>query len=73
MFQYYHKGLANGVVLHCSLQEATGRVYVQLREEGPSGSIHPLGLTLGRYVPDAADLKQRHWAGTMQHCNGVTQ
>lgn len=62
VFQYRHPGLAHTVVLHCAVQEATGRMYLQLREE-QGGGVYPLGLTVGRYIPDAADLQQPRWEG----------
>ncbi|KAK9841201.1 hypothetical protein WJX74_001820 [Apatococcus lobatus] len=50
------------------------QMYIQLREEKPTGgNIHPLGLTVGRYISDAANLQQPQWEGLLTQQDALEQ
>ena len=46
----YRDGCANELILHCSLQTATGRMFVQAREKGNPHNVQALGLLVSKYV-----------------------
>ncbi|KAF8065820.1 hypothetical protein HT031_002880 [Scenedesmus sp. PABB004] len=70
VFRYAAPGKASTLVLHCSLQRATGRMLVHTLEAGnEQRNHHMLGLYLPKYVPPgaAALLGGAAWAGVVAH------
>ncbi|KAK9837247.1 hypothetical protein WJX81_001383 [Elliptochloris bilobata] len=62
VFEYRRAGCKNTFVLHCSLQAASGKMFVNLREDGNSSNTHCVGLLLSRYVKRPA-LASPDWRG----------
>lgn len=56
-------GYANEFTLHCSLQVATGKMFVHAREKDNSGNMRYMGLLVDKYVPDLSKAQQRSWPG----------
>ena len=57
------RGCANTFVLHCSLQAASGKMFVHAREAGGSANAHCLGLLLSKYIPEPGPLASSSWQG----------
>ena len=57
------QGYSNAFVLHCSLQAASGKVFVHAREVDNDSNVHILGLLVSRYIPDAARCQEPSWDG----------
>jgi hypothetical protein len=63
-------GCANIFVLHCSLQAATGKVFVHAREQGNSRNVQCLGLLLRKYIPEPA-LARPTWRGLPEQAEAL--
>lgn len=71
VFRYSMPGKRNTLVLHCSLQRASGRMLAHTIEAGNERNSHLLGLMVEKYVPDAAKLGSRSWEGVLQHSEAL--
>ena len=63
-------GCANAFALHCSLQAATGKVFVHAREQGNSRNVQCLGLLLRKYIPEPA-LARPTWQGLPEQAEAL--
>lgn len=61
----------NSLLLHCSLQRASGRMLVHAVELGNPTNDHLLGLLLPKYVPDDTQLSQPSWAGVVHNTDAL--
>ncbi|KAF6250677.1 hypothetical protein COO60DRAFT_1705555 [Scenedesmus sp. NREL 46B-D3] len=71
VFRYSMPGKRNTLVLHCSLQRASGRMLAHTIEAGNERNSHLLGLMLEKYVPAAAKLGSSSWEGVLQHSDAL--
>ena len=65
-------GCANVFVLHCSLQAATGKVFVHAREQGNSRNVQCLGLLLRKYIPEPAPARPA-WQGLPKQAEALDE
>ena len=49
--------------IHCSLQSASGRMFVHAREHDNPSNMRYMGLTLGKYIPAAGKAGGDTWEG----------
>ena len=49
--------------VHCSLQTASGRMFVHAREHDNPSNMRYMGLTVGKYIPDISKAQSESWTG----------
>ncbi len=49
--------------VHCSLQTASGRMFVHAREHDNPSNMRYMGLTVGKYIPDMTKAQSESWTG----------
>ena len=49
--------------VHCSLQTASGRMFVHAREHDDPSNMRYMGLTVGKYIPDMTKAQSESWTG----------
>ena len=49
--------------IHCSLQSASGRMFVHAREHDNPSNMRYMGLTLGKYIPATGKAAGDTWEG----------
>jgi hypothetical protein len=59
----YRWGFVSVFTLHCSLQAATGKMFVHAREKDNPSNMRYMGLLVGKYVPDLEAAKLDTWTG----------
>ena len=57
------KGYVSIFTVHCSLQTASGRMFVHAREHDNPSNMRYMGLTVGKYIPDMTRAKSESWTG----------
>ena len=63
MLYVCRKGYVSTFTVHCSLQTASGRMFVHAREHDNPSNMRYMGLTVGKYIPDMTKAKSESWTG----------
>lgn len=66
IFRYVYPGKEGVFLLHCSLQEATQRLFVQVSEDGNRQNVQVMGLQVDRSVPDSEQFREATRIGTWE-------
>ena len=61
-------GYASAFTLHCSLQAASGKMFVHAREADCPSNMRYMGLLVDKYVHDLQRCRQPAWAGGQRAC-----
>ena len=57
------KGFLSVFTIHCSLQSASGRMFLHAREQDNPSNMRYMGLTVNKYITDAKQAQSEHWEG----------
>ena len=60
------KGYLSVFTIHCSLQAASGRMFLHAREQDNPSNIRYMGLTVNKYIPDVKQAKSESWEGAIR-------
>ncbi|GMH41295.1 hypothetical protein BSKO_09205 [Bryopsis sp. KO-2023] len=75
IFRYTYPGKEGVFILHCSIQESTERMFVQVSEDGNRKNIQVMGIQVDRNVPDSPEYKKAcrtgKWTGVMKNQTAV--
>ncbi|KAK9917606.1 hypothetical protein WJX75_006379 [Coccomyxa subellipsoidea] len=73
VFDYRRPGYASAFALHCSLQAASGKMFVHAREADSPTNMRYMGLLVDKYVPDPGMAKGSSWAGVVVEQEALKQ
>ena len=63
LFSDPRKGFLSVFTIHCSLQSASGRMFLHAREHDNPSNMRYMGLTVNKYVPDVKQAQSESWTG----------
>ena len=66
-------GYASVFTLHCSLQAASGKMFVHAREADSPSNMRYMGLLVDKYVPDLARCRSSAWTGETASASGLME
>ena len=59
------KGFLSVFTIHCSLQSASGRMFLHAREQDNPSNMRYMGLTVNKYIPDVKQAQSESWEGAL--------
>ncbi|CAL5229178.1 g12453 [Coccomyxa viridis] len=65
VLEYTRKGFLSVFTIHCSLQAASGRMFLHAREQDNPSNMRYMGLTVSKYIPDVKQAQSESWEGTI--------
>lgn len=75
--RYVYPGKEGVFLLHCSLQETTQRLFIQVSEDGNRQNVQVMGLQVDRSVPDSDQFREAirvgTWEGVVRNQNSVVE
>lgn len=63
MCSLLRKGFLSVFTIHCSLQSASGRMFLHAREHDNPSNMRYMGLTVNKYITDMKQAQSESWEG----------